>query len=200
LDQAIRLTVDSKVQYPSACNAIETLLIHTAVAPTVLPPLTAALRSDGVERRGCERTRQIVEMIPATAADWSSEYGDLILAIKVVDSLPEAIQHINTYGSRHTEAIVTTDLKAAKIFLDTVDAAGVFHNASTRFSDGYRYGFGAEVGISTQKMHPRGPVGIEGLVTYQYRLQGQGHLVADYSGAAARPFTHRDLPLSAQVL
>ncbi|BAU40851.1 hypothetical protein [Leptolyngbya sp. O-77] len=130
---------------------------------------------------------------PATETDWATEYSDLILAIRVVDSLEAAIAHINTYGSRHTEAIATQDDAAAATFISQVDAAGVFHNCSTRFADGFRYGFGAEVGISTQKMPPRGPVGLEGLVTYKYQLVGDGHIVNTYSGENARPFTHRDL-------
>ncbi|NJK72001.1 MAG: glutamate-5-semialdehyde dehydrogenase [Synechococcaceae cyanobacterium SM2_3_60] len=193
LEQAVALTVDSKVQYPAACNALETLLVHAAIAPTFLPQVAATLRAVGVEMRGCEQTRALIEAIPATELDWQTEYGDLVLAIRIVSDLEAALQHIQTYGSRHTEAIATEDTATAASFLDRVDAAGVFHNASTRFSDGFRYGFGAEVGISTQKMPPRGPVGLEGLVTYKYRLVGAGHCVATYSGEQARSFTHRDL-------
>jgi glutamate-5-semialdehyde dehydrogenase len=193
LEQAVSLTVDSKVQYPAACNALETLLVHADVAQEFLPNVVAALQAQQVEVRGCDRTCAVVDVNPATEADWSTEYGDLVLSIRVVDSLPAAIAHIETYGSRHTEAIATEDADTARQFLDSVDAAGVFHNASTRFSDGFRYGFGAEVGISTQKLPPRGPVGMEGLVTYKYLLEGNGHIVATYSGDNARPFTHRDL-------
>ncbi len=193
LDQAVALTVDSKVQYPAACNALETLLVHAAVAPTFLPQVAAALRAVDVEIRGCEQTQTLIEAIPATELDWQTEYGDLVLAIRVVPDCEAALSHIQTYSSRHTEAIATEAAATAAYFLDRVDAAGVFHNASTRFSDGFRYGFGAEVGISTQKMPPRGPVGLEGLVTYKYRLVGEGHCVATYSGEQARPFTHRDL-------
>ena len=132
-------------------------------------------------------------MTPATEEDWATEYSDLVLSIKVVESLTEAITHINTYGSRHTDAIATEDSQAAENFRNQVNAAGVYHNCSTRFADGFRYGFGAEVGISTQTMPPRGPVGLEGLVTYKYHLVGNGHVVATYSGAGAKPFTHRDL-------
>jgi glutamate-5-semialdehyde dehydrogenase len=129
----------------------------------------------------------------AQESDWSTEYSDLILAIKIVPDLDSAIEHINTYGSRHTESIVTDNPTTAQTFMDRVDAAGVFHNCSTRFADGFRYGFGAEVGISTQKMPPRGPVGLEGLVTYKYQLTGNGHIAATYTGAKAKPFTHREL-------
>lgn len=193
LTMATQLTLDAKVTYPSACNAIETLLVHDPIAPQFLPQVAQALQQQGVELRGCDRCRQWVEIDPATDADWETEYGDLVLAIRVVPDLEGAIRHIQQFGSRHTEAIVTNDPVAAQTFLSQVDAAGVFHNASTRFADGYRYGFGAEVGISTQTLPPRGPVGIEGLVTYRYRLQGQGHRVSDYTGAQGRSFTHRDL-------
>jgi glutamate-5-semialdehyde dehydrogenase len=192
-EKAIAIAVDAKTQYPSACNTIETLLIHQAIAPTILPPLAAALQSQGVELRGDTASCTFAPMLPATEADWGKEYGDLILAIRVVDSIESAIVHIHTYGSKHTEAIVTEDAQAAEIFCQQVDAAGVFHNCSTRFADGFRYGFGAEVGISTQKLPPRGPVGLEGLVTYKYQLVGQGHIVATYTGAEAQAFTHQDL-------
>lgn len=194
LQKAIDIALDAKVGYPSACNAIETMLVHEAIAPRFLPAIARALRAKGVELRGDPATQAIVpDVIPAAEDDWATEYSDLILAIKVVKSLADAIAHINTYGSRHTEAIVTADAEAAKIFRSQVNAAGVYHNCSTRFADGFRYGFGAEVGISTQTMPPRGPVGLEGLVTYKYHLVGDGHIVATYSGADAKPFTHRDL-------
>ena len=194
LEQAIAIALDAKTTYPSACNAIETLLIHQDMAATGLPALVEALHQARVELRGDEAARQIVSaLVPATEDDWTTEYSDLILAIKVVASVEEAIAHINTYGSRHTEAIVTRNLATAAHFMERVDAAGVFHNCSTRFADGFRYGFGAEVGISTQKMPPRGPVGLEGLVTYKYQLVGDGHVSSTYSGSDAKPFTHRDL-------
>ncbi|MBF2077373.1 MAG: glutamate-5-semialdehyde dehydrogenase [Synechococcales cyanobacterium T60_A2020_003] len=196
LSKAVPITVDAKTQYPSACNTIETLLIHQAIAPQALPQIADALEAKGVELRGDQRTLAILggdRVQPATDADWATEYSDLILAIKVVDSLHEAIAHINTYGSRHTDAIVTESAEIATVFRGQVDAAGVFHNCSTRFADGFRYGFGAEVGISTQKMPPRGPVGLEGLVTYKYHLVGNGHIAATYTGAAPKAFTHRDL-------
>lgn len=193
LAQAVVIAVDAKTHYPAACNAIETLLVHAAIAQPFLLQVGPALQQQGVELRGDEQTRALLEMAAATEADWATEYSDLILSIKVVDSLEAAIDHINTYGSRHTEAIVTSDGAAAATFMAQVDAAGVYHNCSTRFADGFRYGFGAEVGISTQKMPPRGPVGLEGLVTYKYQLVGEGHIAATYTGAAAKPFTHRDL-------
>jgi glutamate-5-semialdehyde dehydrogenase len=194
IPEAIAITLDAKTQYPSACNTIETLLVHGAIAPEFLPAVAPVLQSAGVELRGDAATQAFIPVVPATETDWATEYSDLILSIKVVDDLDEAIAHINTYGSRHTEAIVTTDAQAAATFSAQVDAAGVFHNCSTRFADGFRYGFGAEVGISTQKMPPRGPVGLEGLVTYKYQVTGQGHTVTQFSGAQAQSFTHRDLP------
>ncbi len=196
LAKACAIAVDAKAAYPSACNAIETLLIHQAIAATALPQVAAALQAVGVTLRGDDLSRQILpDLAAATEEDWATEYSDLILAIKVVDSLEAAITHINTYGSRHTDAIVTEDPDTAAEFMNRVDAAGVYHNCSTRFADGFRYGFGAEVGISTQKMPPRGPVGLEGLVTYKYQVVGDGHVSATYSGKNARPFSHRDLGL-----
>lgn len=193
LNKAVEIAVDAKTQYPAACNAIETLLVHSAIAPKFLPIVSQALQQKKVELRGDEITREILDIAAATETDWSTEYSDLILSIKIVDSVEEAINHINTYGSRHTDAIVTEDSAAAETFLDGVDAAGVYHNCSTRFADGFRYGFGAEVGISTQQMPPRGPVGLEGLVTYKYRVVGDGHIAASYVGNEAKEFTHRDL-------
>jgi glutamate-5-semialdehyde dehydrogenase len=191
--QAVQIAVDSKTQYPAACNAIETLLVHRAIAPTFLPAVVSALDAQRVALRGDAAAQAICTMAAATEVDWATEYSDLILAIKVVDDLATAIAHINTYGSRHTEAIVTQDDATAATFMAQVDAAGVFRNCSTRFADGFRYGFGAEVGISTQKMPPRGPVGLEGLVTYKYELVGCGQIVATYAGTDAKAFTHRDL-------
>lgn len=194
LAKATAIALDAKVGYPSACNAIETLLVHQAIATVFLPQVAAALTAAGVTLRGDAASRAVLPALEAaTEADWATEYSDLILAIKVVDSLEQAVTHINTYGSRHTDAIATEDAAAAATFMDQVDAAGVYHNCSTRFADGFRYGFGAEGGISTQKMPPRGPVGLEGLVTYKYKLTGDGHVVATYSGEQAKPFTHKDL-------
>ncbi len=193
--KAIAITVDAKTQYPAACNAIETLLVHQKIAPQILPQLADALTTKQVVLKGDAATQAIISVLPATESDWRTEYSDLILSIKIVDSLEDAIAHINTYGSKHTDGIVTEDLEAANLFCNQVDAAGVFHNCSTRFADGFRYGFGAEVGISTQKMPPRGPVGLEGLVTYKYQLVGDGHIVESYSGTNAKPFTHKNLNL-----
>ncbi len=194
LEKAVTITVDAKTHYPAACNAIETLLVHQDIASQVLPQIAAALPD--VELRGDLATRAIIPINRVTKEDWSTEYSDLILSIKIVDSLASAIAHINNYGSKHTDAIVTEDDKAAEIFLNQVDAAGVYHNCSTRFADGFRYGFGAEVGISTQQMPPRGPVGLEGLVTYKYQVMGNGHIAATYTGEDARSFTHKELNLS----
>lgn len=193
LTKAIAITVDAKTQYPAACNAIETLLVHRAIAETFLPPIAQALREKGVSLRGDAATQAIIDCDPADETDWRTEYCDLILAIKIVSSPQAAIEHINTYGSKHTDGIVTENQAVAEQFLTQVDAAGVYHNCSTRFADGFRYGFGAEVGISTQKMPPRGPVGLDGLVTYKYQLRGSGQVAATYSGDHARPFQHRDL-------
>ena len=191
LAQAVAITVDSKTQYPAACNAIETLLVHQAIASQFLPTVAEALSE--VELRGDAKAGEIIPINPVTDTDWQTEYSDLILSIAVVDSVEAALEHIQTYGSKHTEAIVTENEKTAQVFLDQVDAAGVFHNCSTRFADGFRYGFGAEVGISTQKMPPRGPVGLEGLVTYKYQLVGKGQVVATYSGSVAKSFQHQDI-------
>ena len=193
IERAVQITVDAKTHYPAACNAIETLLVHRDLAATVLPSIAKALITKEVELRGDAATREIIEAQSVTEEDWSTEYSDLILAIKIVDSAQDAIAHINTYGSKHTDAIVTQDDVVAKMFQDRVDAAGVYHNCSTRFADGFRYGFGAEVGISTQQMPPRGPVGLEGLVTYKYKVTGDGHIAATYTGSDAKAFTHRDI-------
>lgn len=197
--KAVAIAVDAKAQYPAACNAIETLLVHRDVAAEFLPKVAVALQAAGVALRTDAAAATILEAAgiadiePATDDDWRTEYGALVLSIRLVDSVEEAIDHIGTYGSHHTDAIVTEDPANAELFLSRVDSAGVFHNCSTRFSDGFRYGFGAEVGISTQKLPPRGPVGLEGLVTYKYLIRGRGQVVASYAGADARPFTHRDL-------
>ena len=193
LEMAEDVAFDAKVQYPAVCNAVETLLVHDAVADAFLPALVDRYEDAGVELRGDERTREVVDVAPATDDDWDTEYGDLELSIKVVGDAYDAIEHVNDHGSKHTESILTEDPETAETFMTGVDAASVFHNASTRFADGYRYGLGAEVGISTGKIHARGPVGLEGLTTYKYYLEGDGHLVASYSGEDALPFTHREL-------
>ena len=175
LDMGVRLTVDSKTHKPGVCNALETLLVHEAIAPTFLPAVAEALRAKGVELRGCEKTRAILpDVTPATEEDWSTEYLDLVLSIKVVGSQEEAVDHINEYGSHHSDCIVTADTDAAERFLRSVDSACVFHNASTRFNDGGEFGFGAEIGISTDKLHARGPMGLRELTSYQYRVRGEG--------------------------
>jgi glutamate-5-semialdehyde dehydrogenase len=195
LEKAIQITVDAKTQYPAACNAVETLLVHQDLLETHLPAVLQALRGQSVILKGDDRVQACGRDIkPADESDWCTEYSDLVLSIRVVESLEEAIDHINRYGSRHTDAIVTEDASTAAQFLAQVNSAGVYHNCSTRFADGFRYGFGAEVGISTQMLPPRGPVGLEGLVTYKYQLVGNGHLATTYSGTGAKAFTHRDLP------
>ena len=195
-DMAVALTIDSKTQKPGVCNALETLLIHQDIAPTLLPALTTALREKGVTLRGCERTREILrggdlrspsqekntpsstEIQPATPEDWDTEYLDLILAIKIVDDIDQAIDHINTHSSQHTEVIVTEDQQAARRFQTEIDSACLFHNLSSRFSDGGEFGFGAEIGISTDKLHARGPMGLRELTSYQYRATGHGQTKA----------------------
>jgi len=192
LEMAAEVALDAKIQYPAACNAAETLLVHESVADEYLPEIVDRYAESGVEMRGDARVREVVEMDAATDADWSSEYGDLEISLKVVDSLTEAVEHVNTYGSKHTDSIITEDADAASVFMQAIDSASVFHNASTRFSDGYRFGLGAEVGISTGKIHARGPVGLGGLTTYQYFLEGDGQIVASYSGENAREYLHEE--------
>lgn len=192
LGMAVRIAVDSKTQYVAVCNAMETLLVHRQAAPDFLPLLKKAMDAKNVELYGCPETRQIIRVNPATEADWRTEYLDYKLSIKVVSNLTEAIEHINHYGSKHTDGIVTTNRASAEQFINLVDSGNVFWNCSTRFSDGFRYGFGAEVGISTSKLHARGPVGLEGLVSYKYKLIGNGQIVEDYVQKRRR-FTHKTL-------
>jgi len=192
VDLAVPVIIDAKTQYTAACNAVETLLVHRAVAPALLPPLAAACAEAGVTLRGDADTQAIIDCAPATDDDWATEYLDLILSIKIVDDIDEAITHINRYGSHHTDAIMAEDDAAAAHFMQLVDSAGVYRNCSTRFADGFRYGFGAEVGISTSKLHARGPVGLEGLVTYKYEIEGHGHIVGDYA-TGKRSFHFKDL-------
>lgn len=193
LEMALNVCYDAKVQYPAVCNAMETLLVHEKIAPTFLPKMASLYAKAGVRLKGDERTRKFIEAEIATEKDWSIEYNDLVLNIKTVSSLEEAIDHINKYGSHHTDAIITRSREKAERFMDLVDSSSVMWNCSTRFADGYRYGLGAEVGISTNKTHARGPVGLEGLVIYKYRLIGNGQVVADYVGKNAKKFIHRRL-------
>ena len=202
VDQAARIVVDSKTQYAAVCNAVETLLVHREIAPSFLPVAVRELRALGVELRGDAATLRLAradgEIEPAAEEDWGLEYLDYILAVKVVESLEEAIEHINRYGSGHTDAIVSEDGEAARKFLRKVDSASVLHNASTRFADGFRYGLGAEVGISTNRLHSRGPVGLEGLTIYKFILEGDGHVVGDFEGEGQQSYTHRRLHMSWQ--
>jgi len=199
LDMALDICYDAKVQYPAVCNAAETLLVDSAIASEFLPLMAERYLKAGVELRGCAKTMQFLEgktaITPASEEDWHTEYNDLIISSKVVDGVGEAIEHINHYGSGHTDAIVTENKKTALKFMQFVDSSSVMHNASTRFSDGFRYGKGAEVGISTYKVHARGPVGLEGLVIYKYLLVGKGHVVAPYTGSDAKEFTHKPLSI-----
>jgi glutamate-5-semialdehyde dehydrogenase len=189
---AVAVAVDSKTQYVAVCNATETLLVHERIAAGLLPEIQKALTDRGVVLFGCEKTRNIIDAEPAAGDQWATEYLDLKLSVKVVQDADAAIDHINTWGSGHTDAIVTEDRETALRFLDRVDSGNVLWNCSTRFSDGFRYGLGAEVGISTNKIHARGPVGLEGLVIYKYKLIGAGQVVDDYASGRRR-FTHRDL-------
>lgn len=192
-ETAIPLIVDAKTQYPAACNAVETVLIHRDVAKDFLPGLAKALRDAGVKMRGTEEVNEItpVEIIPESES-FHHEYVDLIIALKIVGGVDEAINHINTYGSHHTDCILTQNAETAEKFMTLVDSANVYQNASTRFADGFRYGFGAEVGISTSKIHARGPVGLEGLLSYKYKLFGHGDIVGDYA-SGKKHFIHKDL-------
>lgn len=193
IKKAIPLIIDGKTQYTAACNAVETVLVHRDIAADFLPKLADALREAGVTIRGSEEVSRLipVEIIPE-GESWHREYLDLILAIKLVSDVDEAISHINTYGSHHTDCIITENEETARRFMTLVDSAGVYQNASTRFADGFRYGFGAEVGISTSKIHARGPVGLEGLVSYKYKLLGHGQIVGDYA-SGKKKFHFRDL-------
>lgn len=176
-DQAVEIVLNAKVQRPSVCNAAETLLVHQAIAEEFLPLVSAALEDKKVELRGCPRACHYwPSMKPAQTEDWATEYNDLILAVKVVDSLEEAIEHINQYGTMHSEAILTQSYAAAQKFQQEVDAACVYVNASTRYTDGFEFGFGAEIGISNQKLHARGPMGLQELTTTKYCINGSGQI------------------------
>ncbi|ADK82038.1 glutamate-5-semialdehyde dehydrogenase [Sediminispirochaeta smaragdinae] len=189
---SVSIAVDSKTQYMAVCNALETLLVDEAAASRLLPPLQKAFQAAGVELRGCDTTRSVIDVAAATEEDWRTEYLGPILSIRVVKDIHEAVAHINRYGSGHTDAIVTNDPAKASFFMARVDSADLFWNCSTRFSDGYRYGLGAEVGISTNKIHARGPVGLEGLMIYKWRMIGSGQIVDDYA-SGRRSFLHQDI-------
>jgi len=195
IGKAVRIIRDSKVQYVAVCNAVETLLVHKDAAPALMPALMKELSECNVEVRGDRRSMALHRDVrPATEEDFRTEYLDYIVSMKIVDDEAEAIAHINAYGSHHTDAIVTEDDEAAEEFMAGVDSAGVYRNCSTRFADGFRYGFGAEVGVGTGKLHARGPVGLDGLVTYKYLLSGDCSLVADYA-EGRRSFRFKDLPV-----
>ena len=192
IQKAIPIILDAKTQYVSACNAVETLLIHKDIADKLLPELARTLKEHQVELRGTKEVQKIIDCIEATEEDDHKEYLDYIISAKIVGDIQEAIDHINYYGSHHTDCIITENTQDAEKFMMLVDSAGVYQNCSTRFADGYRYGFGAEVGISTGKLHARGPVGLEGLVSYKYKLFGNGHIVGDYA-SGKRSFHFKDL-------
>ncbi|KNY27300.1 glutamate-5-semialdehyde dehydrogenase [Pseudobacteroides cellulosolvens] len=198
IDMAVKIVTDSKTQYVAVCNAAETLLVNEKIAGDFLPAVKQQLDKKGVEIRGCEKVQGIIDTKAATMDDWATEYLDYILSVKIVKNMDEAIEHINRYGSGHTDAIITKDKNKAASFLSLVDSGNVFWNCSTRFSDGFRYGFGAEVGISTSKIHARGPVGLDGLIIYKYKLIGNGHIVDDYS-THVKTFkhkkTHKNFPI-----
>ncbi len=189
MEMAVKVIIDAKTQYSAACNATETILVNKNIADKLLPLLRQGLEEANVELFGCKETLKIIGIKPVPADNWAKEYLDLKVSVKIVASDNEAIDHINTYGSGHTDAIITADKATAQKFMNLVDSGSTFWNCSTRFSDGFRYGFGAEVGISTSKIHSRGPVGLEGLLIYKYMLTGNGHIVADYAGKK-KSFTH----------
>jgi glutamate-5-semialdehyde dehydrogenase len=176
LDKAVRIADNAKTHRYGTCNTMETLLVHADIAARVLPPLAAIYAGKSVELRGCDRARAVVPMLPATDEDWATEYLAPILAVRIVDDLDQAIDHITAYGSMHTDAIVTEDYSRARRFLREVDSASVMVNASTRFADGFEFGLGAEIGISTDKLHARGPVGLEGLTSLKFVVLGDGQV------------------------
>lgn len=193
ISKAIPLIIDGKTQYTAACNAVETILVHEKIAKEFLPKLNQALKEAGVRERGhkdVETYIPVEEM--ADDESWHREYLDLVLSIRIVKNVDEAISHINRFGSHHTDCIITENKETAEHFMNLVDSAGVYWNASTRFADGFRYGFGAEVGISTSKIHARGPVGLEGLISYKYKLYGCGQIVGDYA-SGRKSFHFKDL-------
>lgn len=198
---ASKVLVDSKTNYPAACNSLETLLVNKAVVGTILPKAAAALIEKGVVLKCDPPSKEALAHLgsnvqDAGPEDFDTEFLSLTLAVKVVESLEEAILHINTHGSHHTETILTSDADEAERFMSAVDCAGAYWNASSRFADGMRYGFGTEVGISTNKIHSRGPVGLDGLMIYKYKLRGQGHISAEFgSGEGQREYKHEKLAL-----
>lgn len=200
LKKALPVIIDAKTQYPAACNAIETLLVHASLVDEFLPEVGKALKEANVTIHGDERTQAAIECIPLEEGDYFNEYLSLELNIRVVDSLEEAIGHIETYGSHHTDAIVSENPEAVRRFFTEVDSADVFANCSTRFADGFRFGFGAEVGISTTKIHARGPVGLDGLMSTKFLLAGSGQIVAAYSGKDAKRYLHKNLSVDAPSL
>ena len=192
MEKALPILIDAKTQYVAACNTVETLLVHKDAADRLMPALAEAFRANGVTLKGTKDIQDIVACEAADEEDFRTEYLDYIISAKIVDSVDEAIAHINKYGSHHTDAIISEDDETVEKFMELVDSAGVYQNCSTRFADGFRYGFGAEVGISTGKIHARGPVGLEGLVTYKYKITGKGHIVGDYA-TGKRSFNFKDL-------
>ena len=191
-DLAIPVIVDAKTQYTAACNSVETILINRKIAKEFLPKLAKTLAENNVKLFGNKEVLEIIDAQKMEDDAYAKEYLDLCASVKIVENVDEAIEHINKFGSHHTDCIITDNDETANKFMQMVDSAGVYQNASTRFADGFRYGFGAEVGISTSKIHARGPVGLEGLVTYKYKLFGHGHVVADYANGS-KTFKHRDL-------
>jgi glutamate-5-semialdehyde dehydrogenase len=194
VETALRIIIDSKTQYPAACNAVETILVDSEISAGFLPLLKEELEKVGVVLRGCPLTCELIGLSDQVEdAEWSTEYGDLTLAVKIVPGFSQAVAHIQEYGSHHTDGILSQDDKVCEDFLRIVDSAGVYSNCSTRFADGYRYGFGAEIGIGTGKLHARGPVGMDGLLSYKYVLRGNGHIVSEYVGDSPRAFQWKTL-------
>lgn len=206
VEMAVDVIVDSKTTYPAACNSLETLLVQDTALESILTPVAEALLAKGVSLRCDAQSKKILSqkldshlaliLQDAQEIDFDTEHLSLVLAIKTVKSVDEAVQHINTHGSHHTDAILTSSESLAEKFMSSVDSAGVFWNTSTRMADGMRFGFGTEVGISTNKIHARGPVGLEGLMIYKYKIRGKGHITAAYGeGEGQKAFKHQTLPL-----
>lgn len=189
--KALRIIEDAKCQYPAACNAVETILIHKNISDKFLPLFVAKMKEIGVKVNGDDKARKIEASI-GEVKEWAFEYGEKELSVKIVKNIEKAVDHINEYGSGHTDCIISENTDSVKYFMDRVDSAGVYHNVSTRFADGFRYGFGAEVGISTNKTHARGPVGLEGLTIYKYQIFGNGDIVSEFC-SGERKFTHKDI-------